>query len=397
MSLPLTHPVPATARKIGALNAVALIAWGIVIAVLAFLIARAPHKASILTVYETGGQRWLDSELLYQNYRGFIYSPLAAAFFVPFKLMPDFASNFLWRILNAGVYLASVLWWLKSGFHRIPPRIYGAVFLLLVPLSVGNLNIGQVNPLIIGLLLASVVAAHRQRWALSAFCVAFATYFKIYPLAVGLLLAVLYARRFSVWLALALIALGLLPFALQRPSYALDQYHAWIASRSADNRRLYAQEIAPCDLYMLLKLCRIHISERVYLAIQLLSGAAIALMCAVGRWKSWPEERLLVSMFSLVSCWMLLCGPATESATYVMLAPAVALALVASYCAPAPLFMRGLVTVSFALLFASFAMGSFGHRKKEIFYMSVQPLGAALFTVYAVAWVVRYRKIEPTG
>ena len=37
--------------------------------------------------------------------------------------------------------------------------------------------------------------------------------------------------------------------------------------------------------------------------------------------KNWPTPRILEAVLLLGACWMMLCGPATESASYVLLAP----------------------------------------------------------------------------
>src|SRR5262249_18623794 len=104
-----------------------------------------------------------------------------------------------------------------------------AVLLLLVlPLEIGSINNAQSNALVIGLLLLGVAAVADRRWNLAAVAVALACLFKLYPVAVGLLLAVLYPRRFSWRLALALAAGLALPFLCQRSDYVINQYGGWL-------------------------------------------------------------------------------------------------------------------------------------------------------------------------
>ena len=317
-----------------------------VVAVILVRIAVRPLSHTVFTTYATAGRHWLEGRNLYPTTNGFIYSPLAAAFFAPFSLLPPGLGNVAWRLLNLAVFLGAVATWLRSGIARIDAPRHALVFLLMLPLSIGNINNGQANPLMIGLIMGAVLAARTERWLAGALCVAVITFFKIYPLAVGLLLVVLFPRKFTWRLGLALLALGALSFVLQRPSYVLEQYHQWIATRTGDQRH-YQPDIAPRDLWMLLRVFRIELDLRVYFVVQVLGGGAIAALCMYGRWRDWSTDRLLTALFCLVCCWMLLLGPSPESSTYIILAPAISLAMVEAFssalptrgcarCSPAP-------------------------------------------------------------
>jgi len=397
MAFPTDQPPSSSTRTFGALRITALILWSILLVVVFIRAGFSPQKNTVVTTYVNAGHAWLTSADVYKGIRGFVYSPVTAAFFAPLSLIPMLAANIVWRLLTTAVFLGGVAWWLKTDLHRwIPERRHTLVFILLFPLAIGNFNNGQVNPLVIGLLMMGIIAAHRERFTLAAFCIAVATYFKIYPLAVGLLLILLFPRKFSWRLIVALIVIGALSFLLQRPSYVLHQYELWWQTRMTDNRMQYSYDIAPRDLYLLFRLAHIDISRQLYTVVQLLSGAAIGLICLVGRYKRWSEDRLLAGMFSLVCGWMLLCGPATESATYVMLAPAAVLALAQAYCRPMPLSMRTLITSSFVVLLMALTMNSFMNLKKCPASMCVQPIGALIFVCYSGLLVTRSKYWKAT-
>lgn len=385
----MSRPLPALCGlpRPTRLGLAVVLAWTIVLAAILLRIVLAPQRNTVFTTFEDGGAKWLAGAGLYTNYRGFVYSPLAAAFFAPFTLLPEAVGDILWRLLNAAAYLGAVAWWLRSGLHEwIPRSRFALVFLLLLPLSIGNFNNGQVNPLIIGLLMIALLAVREERWHLAAFCIAATTYFKIYPLALGLVLVVLFPKKFAWRLLVALLILGALSFLLQRPGYVLEQYRSWFATRAGDDRRIYKMSIAPRDLWMLLHLAHIFVSERFYMAIQTLSGAAVALGCVIGRRRGWTQERLFVVLLSLTCAWMLLCGPATESATYILLAPAVTLALVEAFSRPLPPGLRLWIGTSYAVLLFALQLNSFFHLRKSVYSMSVQPAGALLFVGYMVVW-----------
>jgi hypothetical protein len=169
-----------------------------------------------------------------------------------------------------------------------------------------------------------------------------------------------------------------------------EQYHEWVATRSADDRRLYPLKDVPLDLWFLLvRFGHLPIPGFAYSAFQVLSGGAIALFCLVGVRKNWPKERVLAGMLALVCIWMTLFGPATEIQTYVLLAPAVVLTLVNALLYPRPIWLRvGLLVVYFLMVLAV-ARTSFLPSQKGLWILTIQPVAALLFLVCCVGWFMR--------
>ncbi len=364
---------------------VAIGAWAIAAIVLLIHGAMTVRRHSVIETYMGAGRNWLAGQPLYEGSAGFVYSPLVAALFSPLTFLPPALSHPLWIAISIAGYLGAIGWSLRESLFQIGREKWALVFLLILPLSIGNFSNGQVNPIVIALLLGSVVAVHRRWMTLAAFCVALAVYFKIYPIAMGLVLMAVYPRNFSWRFLLAMAALAALSFVLQRPSYVLSQYHLWFATRTADNRHA---EGAVRDVFMILKALQVPVSERGHTICQALSGGAIAVIAFLGRFRfRWTEERVLVAIFFLVDAWMLLFGPATESATYVMLAPAVAIAVVQSFRSSVPGWMNGLAVASFAILLLGTGINSFLHLPKTPTVMSVQPLGGVVFAAFALCWI----------
>jgi hypothetical protein len=363
--------------------------WAAVLLGILIRVGLFSHSHDVFGTYADAGRKWTASQPLYSYTRGFVYSPLVAAFFAPFSWLPISLGPVLWRLLNAALFVGAIFWWLKSEISsRIPKSSYWLVFLLILPLSLGNFNNGQVNPMIIGLLMVAILAAYEERWTLAAFAVGFSTYLKIYPLSVGLLLVLLYPRQLGWRLALALILMGAVSFILQRPAYVLEQYQRWFSTRAADDRRMN-MDIAPRDFAMILRLLHIHLSAHMVLVLQLLAAAGAAVLCVTGRLRKWSEKRLLTCVFTTGTCWMLLFGPATEDATYAMIAPVVVFALVQALYQNTLSWMRVLVCASFALLLVGLVLNAFFSLKKTPTLMSVQPFGALLFAGYSIFWVFR--------
>ena len=389
-------------NSLGIWNIAGLAVWLVIFLGLAVRTLANPNRATAFTVYRLAGSHWLSAQHLYGDWRGFVYSPIAAVFFAPFGNLPPGWGNLCWTWLNAGLFLLGMAAVLASGIYPgIKPKHRGIVFLLIVPLVLGNLDTGQANPTVIGLLLLAVAAVPAERWSLAAFCVAIATYFKIYPLAVGLILFLIAPRKFGWRLLLALLVLGILPFLFQHWSYVSQQYHEWVATRSADDRRLYPLKDVPLDLWFLLvRFGHLPIPGFAYTAFQVLSGGAIALFCLVGVRMNWPKERVLAGLLALVCIWMTLFGPATELQTYVLLAPAVVLTLVNGFVYPRPIWLRVGLLVVYLLMVLAVARTSFLPSQKGLWILTIQPVAAVLFFACCFGWFVRgspWRHESTTG
>jgi hypothetical protein len=202
------------------------------------------------------------------------------------------------------------------------------------------------------------------------------------------LLMLIYPRKLSWRLAFALILMGALPFVLQRTAYVLEQYQRWFSFRAGDDRRMN-MDIAPRDFAMILRMLHINLSASVFLGVQILAGAATGAVCVIGRVRKWSEERLLICVLTLGTCWMLLFGPATEDATYAMLAPPLSLAMVQAFSQITPWWLRALICASYAVLLVGLILNAFLGLKKTPYSMSVQPFGALLFVAFTVIWLFR--------
>ncbi len=372
----------------------AVLVWVCVLLVVSIYSAVQPRKRSLYLTWLTAGQDWASgSPLLYQRVEGdgldiFRYSPLVAALLTPLQFLDERSGNALWRLLNAAVFLGGFAYWLRG---RLPAggRWRGMLFLLLVPLALSSLSNGQPNPLVIGLLLFAVALAGGERWTLAAVCVALACALKIYPIAVGLLLVVVYPRQFSWRLGAALLAVLLLPYLTQRPEYVTEQYRQWFERLGGDDRKYIVLDRAYRDLWLLVRVWHLPVSPDTYRGVQLWTAAGCAIVCAVARWAGFGKEQLLTTVLALGTCWMMLCGPATESPSFVQLAPALAWAVVAAQREKWPIFVRWLPAVSFAV-FAAGVLSGLTPYKAQLDALGGQPL-AALLLAFAYLTVTLHK------
>jgi hypothetical protein len=342
----------------------------------------ASRTKSVYPIFAAAARRWPAGadlyDLLAPGLDRFRYSPAVAALLVPFSLLPDGLGAIVWRFVNAGVYLGALAWWIRVVLPAaLTTTQRAALFLLVVPLSIGSLNNGQSNALVLGLLLAAGAGARTDRWNVAAGCTTAACLFKVYPIAVGLLLAAVYPRRFAARLALAL-ALGLaLPFGLQHGRYVAEQYASWLHHFQAYDRQCLIAELWYRDIRLMYRPWLGALDLATYTTMQILVAAAMAAFCLAGRCAGWPRERVLVVLFALGSCWMTVLGPATESCTYILLAPTLAWALLQTWqtrrVGPVP----GLIVTSYGL-FVGCQMAVWFPFGRDIHTLGLQPLAGLL-------------------
>jgi hypothetical protein len=314
----------------------ALALWVIAIGVVCVRSVLHPRERTLYTTWSGAGRDWEIGRDLYRktweyHQDQFRYSPLVAVTLVPFAHLPEGIGGAVWRLLNGALLLGGFGWWLRSATSSsLSRRDQAIAFLLLLPLSLGSLNNGQPNPLIIGLLLIAAAAANRDHWWLAAVCVMLAASWKVYPLAVGLLMVAAYPRQLGPRLAVAMAAWLLLPFLCQRWDYVAGQYHLWFHRLGGDDRKNWPPHMAYRDLWLLLQLCHLHIDARLYTLLQLAAAGGPAVFCVEARRRGIARREVLLGAVVLGSCWMTLVGPATESSTYVLLAPVLAWAVLES-------------------------------------------------------------------
>ena len=379
------------------LNLAAVVAWCVALLVVIARILLLPNRVTAFNAYQLSGWDWLHSEAVYAGVKRYVYSPLVAVLFMPLASAPPALGAVIWLIFDASVFVVGIVAILRTDLYpNLGPRYYGVVLLLLLPMTLSNLDIAQANPLLAGLLLLTIAAVRTGRWNMAAVCAALAAYLKIYPLVVGLLIFAIAPRQFGWRLLLALIVFGLLPFLLQHWDYVVRQYGGWLTRRVADNRLNNSDSRAMIDLWLLIRMGKLPIHQGAYRFFQIASGIGIAIYCALRQRQGWPLSRVLVALFSLACVWMMLCGPATEGVTYLLLAPVVVFALVQAFLEPQSVPLRTLVCCAYGLLFLTAAKNSLLPHLSP-WTRVMQPLAAIIFLGYCWCWLSKFSSPQNTA
>jgi hypothetical protein len=357
-------------------------------------------RSSVYPDFSTAGHNWLNGDELYV--RGgaheFRYSPLIAAFFVPFDLLPSRIGEFIWRSINFGMFVGGLYYCCKTGVPRAMSTVeICAVFLLCIPLSVGSLNNAQSNPLVLGLMLFATGGVVRKQWTLSAVCVALATCFKLYPIALGMILMLQYPWKIGWRLLVALAAAATLPLLMQHADYVIGQYTVWVHYLSSEDRQRGPIADWYKDFRALWRVYVMTMRQSTYLIVELSAAAGIAVLCLVARFRKMPIGLWCALALSLACCWMTVLGPATESATYILLAPVVAWGIVLNDANPRARLARIAYSVVLGLFIVSQLAINLGPGGK-FFRDRLQPLplaGTVLFVVILSEAVLR--AVEGSG
>lgn len=370
---------------------VAIIAWSVILLFVSVRVFMSPESKTVYPIFSATGQFWWTGTDLYEPYRplnvqdGYRYSPTFAILVTPFAVFPDSLGGVLWRLFNVTA-LFGALGWLARAVLPAPlsTKQYAWLLLLIVPLSLQSVNNGQANLIVIAAMLATVAAVKEERWNLASVLLTLAFLIKLYPLALGMVLILLYPRQLSWRMVLALIASFLFPFACQDPRYVVDQYEKWIALLRSEDRSDIAFEHMYRDLWLLIHLYGIPMSRQVYTLLQAAAGAGVALLCWRRQRTDWPTQALLTSTLALVTAWMMLLGPATESSSFVLLAPSLAWSVLEALQTTNAIGRRYLLWGSCACFAIAVLMGGFSNTVK-VHSLGVHAWGSLLYFVYLLA------------
>lgn len=320
----------------GLLSRRAVIAlWALTLLAICVGITFKPGK--LYRTFATAGEHFRNGEQLYprtledaaelerQRLELFRYTPLVAASFVPFSFLPESVGAILWRAFQALALLLALREWAKIS---VPPVPWPALALFVLPLAAGNFHNAQVNPLVLAMMLFGVAAFARDRYWLSAAAIAVATAYKVYPISLGLLLCVIEPRKYTPKLLLFAVLGFVLPFGVQSPSYVWEQYKGLELILRIDDRSMQPMHDGYYDVQKLLRLYGWTIPLAAYRAIEVAAGCAAAGFVFWGRRRGWSRGLQLHACAGLGMLWCTLFGPSTESATYMLLAPLVAHAVI---------------------------------------------------------------------
>ncbi len=349
---------------------VVVLLWGVPLTVVFVLLFTGGVDNIAVDVYRAASQSWWARRPLYNLnvIDGFVYLPQAAIVDSPLTLLPARIGALAWRGCGWALYI----WSLWQFVAPLPKKWFLLVSLLAMPPAVGTLANGQASVHLAAFMVLALCDLQRERWWRVTGWLMLGLAVK--PLILTLILLVWPLHRPLWWrIPLGLALFVLLPFMTAPPSYAVDQYHAaWIKLRIAERPDQLFEDLRS----MFLRL-DVWMSHRTYLVVRMV--AALAALAGV----VWARLRLRdpwmsLSLLAAAGVYMTLLNPRTQSSTYVLATPAVALSVVY-------LFVERRRAWAFAMV-AVLACWCTSNRRGPAWTINwLKPFAAAAFTAMFVA------------
>src|SRR5262249_44158821 len=125
------------------------------------------------------------------------------------------------------------------------------------------------------------------------------------------------------------------------------------------------------------------------------ASAAVAGLVLRAKVRGVDRASLVAGLLHLACLWMMLFGPATEPATYIVIAPTTALAFVGAFSRPTPPRVRVPLGRAMAICVARWLLLMFPFGKWVT--IGMLPLAAALIAVERVTWFWNFPSDERTA
>jgi hypothetical protein len=357
--------------------------WVACTAICAVGAIRKPQSHTVYPIYSYAARAWQQGEELYvcvpqlDFYR---YCPTFAALTTLLLPLGDAWGGAVWRLIGVVILAAGLHRWCRVLAAGDSPALRGLMYLLIVPFLIQNVHNGQVNTLLMGMLLLAAADAKEDRLGRSAGWFAAAILIKPYVIAIAGLV-VLTRPRLAPRLVLAIVAGLAVSFLFQSPGYVFDAHLEWLHHLTGNDRSNASVRGQYRDLGMVIRRYIAPIAPVAVLAISAVAGLGLALL-------TWIRRLDLRTAFDLGCCWATVFGPATESCTYLLIAPSL-IDRVLSQPGAAGFWPR----VSYSLLVGT-ACAAFFPNGWQVQITGPQPIAAAILLAHLVAGVSRRPMIQ---
>jgi len=374
-----------------------LAAWLILALILAIRTVVSPVRHTVFPLLAASSVRYWNDQPLYGDYKPldyFRYPPVFAVAVTPLAALGLCLGGILWAFLNLAVFGAGLL---RMWRDLLPARDWSErrqllFFLLALLGALRGLWNGQSNALAVGLLLLGAAELVCQRPWRSAFWLAGAIALKLTPLAAVLLLVAVFPRSLVWRVPAALAAIGLVPFLLGPPGMVSRHYEEWLNHLVSSSSERWPGFRDAWTLYLAgqqqfgLTPDALPLEETLaspgYRLMQLLVAGAALVWCLWNANRGKDCRIVVLETLAMGLGWLMLFGPAVESASFAFLAPVVAWAVVQPGTGPV---RRSLAGVS-AFLILILGWNAVGGLLRPVFpaVLGALPLGTCLILLWLV-------------
>ncbi len=299
--------------------------WSGLFLVIAMMIISGNTRVAIPS-YWIAALNWIAGKGLYDGtgVGGFVYLPQAAILFVPFAVLPPVLCEVLWRVVNIGTFAIGLRNFSKLGSERSGIELFPLITLVTIPFAWDCARNGQATLAMTGLMLLAVSDVARTRWWRATLWLSVGVALK--PLSVVLILLIMVIERPMIWRVLiGMAAVALSPFIAQHPVYVLQQYSACFQNTTT---AAHVGVVADgwSTPFTALRVAGIDVPELVQTVLRFVAAFATLVFCILARQRH-NTYRYAVYLFSFAATYIILFSPRTETVTYALLGPAIAIFL----------------------------------------------------------------------
>ncbi len=303
--------------------------WAALFLVIAVMIAAGNTRVAIPS-YWIAARNWLAGRGLYDGtgVGGFVYLPQAAILFAPFAVLPPALCEVLWRVVNIGTFAMGLRSFSRLAGKGAGIELFPLMTLVAIPFAWDCARNGQATLAMTGLMLLAVNDVAGSRWWRATLWLSLGVAIK--PLIIVLVLLVMAIYWPMTWRVLCgMAAVALAPFLTQDPVYVLEQYSAWLhnTTTAAHVGVVAAGWSTP---FTALRTAGVEVPELVQTVVRLIAACGTLVLCIIAR-RRYDADRSAVYLFSLAATYIILFSPRTETVTYALLGPAIAVFLAQAF------------------------------------------------------------------
>lgn len=368
--------------------------WLLLAVAASFKAVTRPGVHSVYLYFPYAARHWWADLNLYAHYPGFDpyrYSPTFAVAASPFGAMPDAWGGAVWIFCNVCLLVWAMHSWARMALPGgWTPGGEAAFLALALPASIGGIWSAQSNALILSLVIFSLLAIRRQQWWRASALLAAPVFIKIWPLAVVLMLMVRWPRQLVGRFVVSCAILAAVPFATRPWPIVWRHYHDWYAALTGP---LQGRWGGYRDAWTIWEQLGPPVDAHAYKLLQLASLATVLVWCLWQSRRLASDTSFLAAVLAIWSAWQLLFGPGTERLTYGLVAPSLAMAVLASHRE------QRLRVLSYAAwgLVSLFSMGDIEKQAARVLPHAevLLPFGIVAFVVWIAVW--RWPRLAPLG
>lgn len=350
----------------------------------------APYSHSVYPGFAvTGRIWWLNSNEIDLS----VYGPFFAQLIGPFSVLPDQLGGALWNICSFSFFLSGYYKFLTRVVpYKLTSNMISISFLLVPWCGIASFYNAQTNIIIAGCFLWAVVAIRTHYWLLASFALAIPASIKAYPIAMAMVLIGLYPKKLFFKFLFAMIVFFCLPFVFHKSDFVLQHYTDWLSYLTSGTR--YASiGLVHIDFRTFLDRWFVTISPGDYIPVQAITGLLVFLCIYIYRILKHSEQQTMLYAYILTSIWLVLFGPASEEATYLLISPSVCWLIINAYQQDKILQLAYLAIA--ALFVGPFQTSIFGEPfRKWMFAQKLAPLALAIFFLDQAANIFRQRVVK---